>query len=270
MWTTLYVRRDPERVVDEIERLVARYRITNVDLHDLTAMLTKEWIVDFAKAIVRRRVEITFQLPSGTRSEAIDAEAARWLYAAGCRNFCYAPESGSPTTLARIRKKVSLPRLRESLRHAIAAGLDTHASIIIGFPHEGPAELLETWRLVVQLALDGATTAAVMVFAPYPGSEEYERLRSAGAIVHDELYCYSSLLRSAGARRSIHPRWSSTDLAALQLGLLSTFYALSYARRPQRLLDVVRRVAAGTQESVMDQFLSTKLRQLGLRRSAAL
>lgn len=270
MWTTRYLRRDPAKVVDEIAAYVERYAITNIDLNDLTAMLTKDWMIEFAKAMIDRGLEVSIQLPSGTRSEAVDAETARWLYRAGVRNFCYAPESGSAATLERIHKKVKLPRLRASLQAAIEAGLTTHASIIIGFPHETPAELLETYRFVLQLALDGLDTAAVMVFAPYPGSEEYDRLREQGKIVHDELYFYSSLLRSAGAKRSIHPRWSSRELAALQLGFLLSFYGLAYARRPQRFVQVARRVLAGQQESVMDQFLSTKLGQWGLRRGGEL
>jgi anaerobic magnesium-protoporphyrin IX monomethyl ester cyclase len=262
MWTTRYQRRDPEAVVDEIAALVERYRITNVDLNDLTAMLTKDWMIDFAKAIVARNLKVTIQLPSGTRSESVDAEAAQWLHRAGVRNFCYAPESGSPITLARIHKQVRLPKLMESLAAAIDAGLTTHASIIIGFPHEGPRELWDTYRFVLGLAMAGLDTVAVMVFAPYPGSEEYERLLAAGRIVHDELYFYSSLLRSAGAKRSIHPRFGSRELAAMQLAMLLSFYSLSYARRPARLFHVAKRVLGRRQESVMDQFLVTKLGQV--------
>ncbi len=266
MWTTRYLRRTPSKVVDEIERYVRRYRITNIDLSDLTAMLTKDWMIEFAKIAVARGLNVTIQLPSGTRSEAVDAEAARWLYRAGVRNFCYAPESGSALTLERIHKKVKLPRLLESMRAAIDAGLTTHASIIIGFPHEDLDSLWATYRFVLELALEGLDTVAVMVFAPYPGSEEYENLRSSGAVIHDELYFYSSLLRSAGAKRSIHPHWTPSQLASIQLAFLLSFYGLSYARRPARFARVARRVLAGRQESVMDQFLSTKLAQMGLRR----
>jgi hypothetical protein len=36
--------------------------------------------------------------------------------------LCYAPESGSPTTLKRIKKKVQLPRLTESILEAKRKG----------------------------------------------------------------------------------------------------------------------------------------------------
>lgn len=268
MWTTRYVRRDPADVVDEIADLQARYRVTNVDLNDLTAMLTKEWMLELARAIRARGLRVTLQLPSGTRSEAVDAEAAAALHAAGVRNFCYAPESGSPATLARIHKKVDLDALRASLRAAVDAGLTTHASIIIGFPHETLADLARTFGLCLRLAVDGCHTIAVMVFQPYPGSEEYARLQGAGAIELGDPYYYGSLLRAAGGPRSYHPDLGPRALLGLQLGMLTAFFAAEYALRPRRLLTLARNLVHGRQESVLDLFLATKARQLRLLRRA--
>lgn len=263
MWTTRYERRDPARVADELERLVATYGIDNFDLHDLTALLTKRWILAFCDELERRHLRLTWQLPSGTRSEAIDAEVAARLHAAGCRNFCYAPESGSPATLARIGKQVRLPVLLRSLEGAVAAGLRTEANIIIGFPHERPAELWASAVFCLALARSGLHSLSVMVFAPYPGSEEYRRLAAAGRIVHDDRYLYSSLLRSAGSLRSHHPRLDARQLLAMQLGMLLGFFAVQYALRPARLLELPLHLARGRQETVVDQFVATKLRQAG-------
>lgn len=270
MWTTRYERRDPARVVDELEALVTRYRLDNFDLHDLTALLTKRWILAFCDELQRRGLRVTWQLPSGTRAEAIDHEVATRLHAAGCRNFCYAPESGSEATLERIGKRVRLPRLLASLEGAVAAGLRTEANLIIGFPHESLADLAHTVALALRLAHRGLHSLSVMVFAPYPGSEEYRRLVEAGRITHDDRYLYSSLLRSAGALRSHHPRLSARALLALQLATLLSFFAVQYALRPARVLELPVNLVRGREQTVVDQFLATKLRQLrqGLRRRA--
>jgi anaerobic magnesium-protoporphyrin IX monomethyl ester cyclase len=274
MWTTRYERRDPVHVVDEIEALVERYGLENFDLHDLTALLTKRWILAFCSELERRGLRVSWQLPSGTRAEAIDHEVAARLYAAGCRNFCYAPESGSPTTLARIGKQVQLPVLLRSLEGAVAAGLRTEANIIIGFPHESPAELRQSVGLCLALARRGLHSLSVMVFAPYPGSEEYRRLCAAGRITHDDRYLYSSLLRSAGSLRSHHPRLGARELLVLQLGMLLGFFAVQYALRPARLVEVPVNLLRGRERTVVDQFVATKLRQLhqgvGRRGRAAL
>lgn len=262
MWTTRYVRRDPERVLDEIEHHVVHDGVRNVDLHDLTALLTKAWIVEFCRAVLRRKLEFTWQLPSGTRSEAVDAEAAELMVAAGCRNFCYAPESGSPAELARIRKRVAPERLLASVRAAERAGLVTHASFIVGLPGQDGGDLRRTLAYLLRLAHAGLHTASVMVFAPYPGSELFERLSKRGAIVPDDRWVYGSLLRSAGASRSHHERWGGRTLAGLQLGLLATFFAAAFARRPARLVRTAADLIAGRQRTVLDQLLATKAKQL--------
>jgi radical SAM superfamily enzyme YgiQ (UPF0313 family) len=253
MWTTRYHRRDPELVLDEIEDLQRRYGVRNININDLTSLLTKQWILDFCGAIERRGVRFLWQLPSGTRSEAVDRETAEAMARAGCRNFCYAPESGSPEELRRIKKRVKLPALRASLRGALAAGLTTQASLIIGLPGQRPADLARTWAFSLGLALDGLHALGVLVFAPYPGSEEYQRLADAGCIEHDDAFVYSSLLRSVGAARS-------RRLAAMQLAMLSTFYATQYLRRPGRVVNVAVNAIRGRERTVMDKFLRTKTR----------
>lgn len=261
MWTTRYERRSPARVVDELQALVSAYGIDNFDLHDLTALLTKRWILAFCDELERRGLRLTWQLPSGTRAEAIDAEVAARLHAAGCRNFCFAPESGSPATLARIGKQVRLPVLLRSLEGAVAAGLRTEANIIIGFPHESLAELGASAGLALALARRGLHSLSVMVFAPYPGSEEYRRLVAAGRITHDDRYLYSSLLRSAGSLRSHHPRLGARALLLVQLGMLFGFFAVQYTLRPWRAVEIPVSLVRGREQTVVDQFVATKLRQ---------
>ena len=265
MWGTRYVRRDPARVVDEIERWVARYRIDNVDINDLTAMLTKAWIVELAREVSSRGLAVTWQLPSGTRSEAVDAEAAQLLVAAGCRNFCYAPESGSPRTLQRIGKRVQLPALERSLKSAVAAGMKTHASIIIGFPGETSRDRWDTWRLCARMAAHGLHGLSVLVFSPYPGGALHEELRAQGRLREDARWRYASLLRSAGGGPSRSGAASGGGgpgiELALQMAMLAGFHALQYARRPWRLLQHAWALARGQQRTVMDQFLATKLAQ---------
>ena len=54
---------------------------------------------------------------------AVDFEAAQLLYKSGCRNFGYAPESGSSEILTTIKKKVKISSLIESLKSSLKANL---------------------------------------------------------------------------------------------------------------------------------------------------
>ena len=95
MWTTRWVARDPADVVAEIKHYIAKYGASNFDFQDLTAVIRKTWIVEFCQRLLAEGLSITWQLPSGTRSEALDEEVLRLLVRSGCTNITYAPESGS-------------------------------------------------------------------------------------------------------------------------------------------------------------------------------
>ncbi|MDG2033960.1 MAG: radical SAM protein, partial [Rhodospirillales bacterium] len=106
MWTTRWIPRDPDLLLDEMEFYQEKYGAENFDFYDLTAIVKKSWILDFCRKIEERGMNFTWQLPSGTRTEAIDGEVASLLYRSGCRNMSYSPESGSPAVLKRIKKKI--------------------------------------------------------------------------------------------------------------------------------------------------------------------
>ena len=115
MWTQRWIARDPVALADEMELYVRKYRVTNFDFQDLTAIVKRQWIVDFCRELIARGLKITWQMPSGTRAEVFDAEVADLLYRSGCRALAFAPESGSPEILKIVHKQVDLPHMLESM-----------------------------------------------------------------------------------------------------------------------------------------------------------
>ena len=109
MWTTRWYARDPEQGARGDPDLPGA--LQRDELRLLRPDRDREAKLDHpvhAARILERKMEFTWQLPSGTRSEAIDDEVSRLLYESGCRNMSYAPESGSPEVLKRIKKVVKL------------------------------------------------------------------------------------------------------------------------------------------------------------------
>jgi anaerobic magnesium-protoporphyrin IX monomethyl ester cyclase len=259
MWTTRYVTRSPEHVADEIGDYVERYGISNVDFHDLTSMLTKRWIVRFCDVMEERGIKISWQLPSGTRCEALDAEALAALYRSGCRNLSYSPESGSEQILKDIKKRVKLPVLMKSVRSAVEQGIISNVNFILGLPDETWKDVWQTYKIIVGLAAAGAHSTAVMVFNPYPGSALFDQIYAEGKIeLNDEFY-FGSLLRSGRSSVSYSKTMGPPTLVAIQMGMLSTFFGLQYLLRPQRAARTLYNfVTRQKQETNMDQFLSTK------------
>jgi len=262
MWTTRYFARDPSKVADEIEAYQKKYDVNNINFNDLTAVLTKKWIVEFCSVVLDRKLNFSWQLPSGTRSEAVDFEAAELLYKSGCRNFGYAPESGSPRMLNKIKKKVKIDSLITSLKSALKANLKTHANIIIGFPEEKIKDLFLTYKLVLKMAIAGLHGVSVMMFSPYPGSSYYKELKSRNKVTVDSTYIYSSLDRSGVSARSYSNHFNTRFITILQWIFLLSFFSLMYLVRPHRIFKHFKNFLKKNQETIMDQFLAEKFKQM--------
>ena len=260
MWTTKYVTRDPRQVVDEIKAYVEQYDVDNVNFCDLTAIIKREWTIEFANLLKREKLDITWQLPTGTRTEVLDEEVLQLIYDTGCRNITYAPESGSERMLKTIKKIVKLPRMLESLRNARQVGMVTRVNIIIGHPLEAWSDTRKSLKFLFKSALIGCEDAAVMIFAPYPGSADFRRLLADGKVEMSEDYYYLALARSGLSSRTYNPGMTTTQLVYAQWGMLLAFYATSYLRRPWRFLNVARSLFTGRETTQLDQLLRTKLR----------
>jgi radical SAM superfamily enzyme YgiQ (UPF0313 family) len=270
MWTTRWYARDPEQVLDEIQSYQEKYRATNFDFYDLTAIVKRSWIIQFTQRILERRMEFTWQLPSGTRSEAIDEEVCRLLYASGCRNMSYAPESGSPEVLKRIKKVVKLDRLEASVLSAVRNRLNVKLNIIMGFPDESRQELGQTVRFLARMGFAGVHDMSISLFSPYPGSEIYHNLRKAGRIpeLSDEYFlglcAYKDFSQSMSYSDDVSPRTLNVYRI---LGFL-VFYGTQYAVRPWRIVRLFLNLLQHRQESRLDKSLQDLARRMRGRRQS--
>ncbi len=262
MWTTRWGARDPRLLLDEMAHYQERYGVTNFDFYDLTAIVKKAWIVEFCTMIEERGMRFTWQLPSGTRSEAIDDEVAALLYKSGCRNLSYAPESGSPGVLARIKKKVKIDRMLESIRSSRAAGLNLKANIMLGFPGETWREVGETFRFIAQMAIAGVHDLSIWGFSPYPGTELYDQIAGSRTVTLDDDF-YDSLRSYTDASRTVSYSEHITDSQLKTLRFLgqAMFYLIAWTVRPWRPFGMVWRVVNGRQESRAEMALINMLRK---------
>jgi radical SAM superfamily enzyme YgiQ (UPF0313 family) len=243
MWGTLWRVRDPREVFDEMCDYADRYGAANFDFYDLTAIVRRDWIVAFCRLIIASGRKFTWQLPSGTRSEAIDEEVTRLLYESGCRYVNYAPESGSDEILERIKKRISKDKMLQSMRWAVHAGIKVKANFILGFPGERLRHTLETYRFILSMSLVGIHDISVFPFSPYPGSELFEFVRQRGDVALDEEY-FLSLSQYTDPRytKSYCENLSALTLRLLCLVAMGLFYLVSYLRRPARFVQLVRNV----------------------------
>jgi anaerobic magnesium-protoporphyrin IX monomethyl ester cyclase len=264
MWTTRWLARDPAEVLAEIRWLIEDYGVENVDFYDLTFIIKRDWILEFCGLIKESGLRFTYQLPTGTRAEAIDEKVAEALYETGCRNITYAPESGSPSELRRIKKKITIPSMLASMKAGYQSGLLVKSNIVLGFPGETRREILQTMGFIARMALVGVRDVIIFLFSPYPGSELHRELVDAGRLPEpsDE---YFEMLSSTVDLSRAHSfcDLSVRELTAWRIGGLLLFYAVSFGVRPWRLIQTAYHLIRGEKESVLEERLLGLMSEVG-------
>ncbi len=259
MWGTRYYMRPPEDMLAEMQYLIKTYKITNFDFFDLTAIIKKEWIIRFCKLLIENKLNITWQIPGGTRSETIDEEVAYYLYQSGCRNITYAPESGSKEILKIIKKKVSLPNMLKSMSYSNKNGMNIKLNMIIAFPEETHKSIFQTLWFLIKASYAGAHDMAPAVFHPYPGSALFNRLLKEGELSLEDDQYYLDLIYVNYLGKI---RFFSKDISPIIMKFYvflnySIFYSSNYLFRPIRLFRTIRNVITAKVESRLEFVLRT-------------
>lgn len=259
MWTKRYVMRSAGKVVDEIELYVRKYHVSNVDLQDLTAVVNRHWALEFSQELIKRGVNVTWQMPSGTRSEVFDAEVSDLLYRSGCRALSFAPETGSPELLELTKKRVDLERMLQAMRIAVRRGFSLSCFLVIGFPGETRETLNATLRLVRRMAVLGIHEISIGKFVPYPGSALFRRALADGQVQLDDNFFITPMDMFSKKAPSF------CDLPAAKLyrwmiWLYANFFFISFALRPFRSLRILlKAVLTGREETRYAKWLVDRL-----------
>ncbi len=266
MWTTRYVMRDVDDVVDELKGHIAKYRISGVQLYDLTAITKKRWIMAFAEQLKREGIQLAWSFPSGTRSEALDEESLAAIRDMGCHYLVFAPESGSPRTLELIKKRIHLPRITEAMAVARKLGINMRANLIIGFPHETRKDVYKTLLYGLKLAAIGVNDVPLFIFSPYPGTEIFKGLVDRGSIeINDDYFFLLTSLNSdfASTKTPIHnDNVYRMELVLCRVFFMMLYIAVGYLLFPKRIYYTFRNVFGkdNKTQTVLEQRLRASLK----------
>lgn len=241
MWTTRYTMRAVKDVVDEIQYNIKTYGANSIDFFDLTAIVKKDWILEFMEELKKRQIKVVWQLPSGTRSECIDEEVIKGLAENGCKFLVYAPESGSKHTLAMVKKRIHLDSLVESVKIALKYGIIVKVNFIIGFPFETRKSIWSTLFFVWKLALMKTDDVNIATFTPYPGSELFNELEKEQVFGEINDHYFENLITQFDftISKSYCRHVSALEIFFCRILGMGIFYVLSYLRVPSRLVRLI-------------------------------
>jgi radical SAM superfamily enzyme YgiQ (UPF0313 family) len=158
--------RPPLRVVAEIEGLAA-LGFRQVNLADDLFTANPRHCLAICDEILRRGLAVRWS--SFARVDTVSVPLLTRMREAGCHAVSFGIESGSPEILKRVRKKITLKQAEAAVRMCRQAGLEAHASFILGLPGETPATLAQTMAFARRLG-DQGLNYGFHLLAPFPGT----------------------------------------------------------------------------------------------------
>jgi len=165
--------RDPKLVVDEIEQCLAN-GFRSVNFEDDLFTLNHRHVHAICDEIMSRGLK--FQWSIFARVDTVNPEILRKLKQAGCDWLSFGVESGNQQILDKVKKKITLEKVRESVNMAHDAGVKVLASFILGLPGETKETILESMEFAQELGAH----YGFHVLAPFPGTDVRENAEEFG------------------------------------------------------------------------------------------
>ncbi len=183
VWGMRYRMRSAENVLNEMEMLSNEYNIREISILDDNFTVSKKRAIDICKGIKERKLDMTFQLPSGVYIPTLDRELLTWLKRAGLTKIYFGIESGNQKILDKVvRKRIDLKQTKKIIKLSKEVGLETNAFFILGMPGETKKTMLDTIKFAYKSKLDNAR---FHIYQPFPGTYLYDYALKRGYITKE-------------------------------------------------------------------------------------
>jgi len=161
--------RDPDYVVDEIERNIREFGIKDFLIWTESFTMDPEFAEKICDEIIKRGLKTNWVCNS--RTDAASFPLFKKMKEAGCWMISFGVESGDQSILDGAHKGASVADAEEAISLAKKAGLLTVSHVIVGLPGETKESVERTWGLLSRAKPDFAQFYCAV---PFPGSKLYE------------------------------------------------------------------------------------------------
>lgn len=173
--------RPVSKIIEELRYLRERWGIQHFSVIDDDFLGPKKHTEELLDALIASGLKYEWEASSnGIRLNRLSPDLIRKLERAGCYAVAVGAESGSPRTLKRMKKQLTVEEI-EYYTGMLAknSSMWLHGFFILGFPGETLEDIFQTIALALRLPLH---TANFFAFTPHPGTEIYNELLAQGRI----------------------------------------------------------------------------------------
>ena len=160
--------RDVRDLMDEIEYVIAKYKLDFFKFADATFDTSTEFVINFCEEKIRRGNNIEWECL--IHAGLAEKEMFTSLKHSNCNQVDVGCESGSKKVLREMRKGTTPDQTAKVFEWAREVGIKRRAFFLIGMPSETEEDIELTEKFIEKINPD---VLGVTILCPYPGSDLY-------------------------------------------------------------------------------------------------
>ena len=171
----------PQRVIDDLQRLVNRFDFKKVHIFDDLFIADKKRFEQFALLFEKWGLKEKIELSLTVRADLVDNSLCSILNSIGVKEVTFGAESSDERVLKTIKPGLSLKDNDRALKLLSKYGIDASISMIVGFPGQSEDSMRDTYRFIAGHILGGRLVdAEVHLLAPFPGTSYFDMAKERG------------------------------------------------------------------------------------------
>lgn len=222
--------RSAANVLTEIELLVGRYKVKQIDVLDDNFTLHIPRAEKICDEIIKRKIQVLLNFQNGVRADRLTPRLIHKMRQAGTYKAGIGIESGDPRIQKIIKKSLSLPKVARAVRMLRKEGIVVVGFFMIGLPGDNPQSLTQTINFAKKV---NPHIANFSVVVPLPQTELYEIIKNKGKFITDTRF---------GSESGFYSDHFNFELGAVNKKLIRTYVAKAYREfylRPGKIIDMM-------------------------------
>lgn len=219
--------RSVENVVAEIDYLVDRFKVRQLDIVDDNFIVNKERAIRIMELLSKKPYQLAINLQSGVSATLVDERLLKLMKEAGVYRIAFGVESGNQGILDSIKKKQSLEDILNATTLARKIGIRTDVFFIIGLPGDTPVSMQNTIDFAKKINPD---TVNFHMAVPFPGTELYDLISKEGTLLRNT---------ESGIRSGYNYPEAFYEIGWLKKQVIEQYYSKAYKEfyfRPRQLM----------------------------------
>jgi radical SAM superfamily enzyme YgiQ (UPF0313 family) len=172
-----FVRRDPFKVVEEIEYWTSKYHINNIAFYDDALLIEpSHHFIPMMREIIRRGIQCNFHAPNGLHIREIDEEVAGLLFRGGFKTLRLGFETSDEVNQIETGGKVDNHEFLRTTKYLKRAGYSSEeigVYIMAGLPGQRVGEVEES----IAFVKDSGAKPILVEYSAIPHTPLFEKTK---------------------------------------------------------------------------------------------